>query len=123
MPTILDAAGVSTYSPVLADISDRAGPILHGHSLIAEVRSQQDAWSRPIITQNIAQAAIDGSYFEERAIRTEKWKLILRKFDINPRHRVDELYDMESDPEEKKNLCCSGTQRAAVKELAATLRK
>ena len=120
-PTILDAAGVMSYWPVLAGISGRGGPSIHGRSLLGEIRSGRDAWSRPVVMQNISQGALHGSYFEERALRTERWKLILRKFDAHPTARDDELYDMRGDPEETKNLYASNG--AVVQQLAAMLRK
>ncbi|MBI3697876.1 MAG: sulfatase-like hydrolase/transferase [Acidobacteria bacterium] len=120
-PTILDTAGVTSYSPVLAGISGRGGPSIHGRSLLGEIRAGREAWSRSIVMQNISQRALHDSYFEERAIRTEHWKLILRKFDVHPTARDDELYDMRGDPREMKNLYASN--RAVVQELAAMMRK
>jgi len=71
--------------------------------------------------QNIPQRGIDGSYYDERAIRTERWKLILRKFEVRPELRPGELYDLQADPEENRNLY--GSNRAAVRDLAGALRQ
>ena len=54
--------------------------------------------------ENIPQATIDGSYYQERAVRTARHKLILRKFAAGPEFRAGELYDLESDPGEAVNL-------------------
>lgn len=59
--------------------------------------------------------------YDERALRTERWKLILRKFDVRPELRPGELYDMQADRKEIRNLY--GSQRPVVKELAEILRK
>ena len=77
---------------------------MHGRSLIAEVRSGRDVWTRPVIMENLSQRELQGSQFEERAIRFEQWKLIMRRFDSDPRLRQDELYDLKSDPGETRNV-------------------
>ncbi len=109
MPTIMDAAGL--YGRLDRDYSDR--------SLIADLVGGRDEWNREIVIQNISQKGIDGVLFEERAIRTERWKLILRDFQAWPRMRVDELYDMEDDPGETQNLVSARPD--VVKELAERL--
>jgi arylsulfatase A-like enzyme len=116
MPTVLEACNVSLgQGPPSFNLS----PVLHSRSLIAEVRGDDDRWRRPIILQNIPQKGIDHSYFDERAVRTERWKLILRKFDVRPELRPGELYDLAGDPGETRNLYSShGNQ---VRELAAEL--
>jgi len=114
MPTILEAAHV---------VPTLRGESLHGRSLLADLRAGQDHWRGPVVMQNIPQKGIDGSYYDERALRTEKWKLILRKFDVRPSLRPGELYDMGSDPEEARNLYDSSAHRTTAKELAAGLRK
>ena len=81
----------------------------------------RDEWKREIVIQNIAQRGIDGILFEERALRTERWKLILRDSPARPQKRVDELYDMKNDPGETNNLLSE--RRDIVKELAERLAK
>ena len=111
MPTILHAANV--YGRLGEDYSSR--------SLLPDLQAGRDEWKRTIVIQNISQKGIDGVLFEERALRTERWKLILRKFGARPKMRADELYDMRSDPGEKKNLYAS--RGDVVKRLAAQLRR
>ena len=94
------------------------GPIFPRQSLIERVKGS-DRWTEPMIVENIPQAAIDGSYFDERAVRTEHHKLILRKFDARPDMRAGELYDLRSDREEKRNLWSS--QKETVRQLSRQL--
>jgi arylsulfatase A-like enzyme len=110
MPTILEAARVR---PIVR------GGAIHGRSLLPDLRAGRDRWRSPVVMQNIPQRGIDGSYYDERALRTERWKLILRKFDVRPEIRPGELYDLNADPDENTNLFASN--RATVRELAAAL--
>ena len=123
MPTILDATNVTAFSPVQASITGSGGPPMHGRSLLAEVTPGHDAWTRPLLMQNLSQRALRGSQFEDRAIRYEHWKMILRRFDSDSRLRADELYDLQSDPAETRNLFGYASRRATVRELASMLRK
>jgi len=56
------------------------------------------------VPQNIPEAAIERSRFDERAMRSKRWKLILRDFHDTFGLQKNELYDMETDPLETKNL-------------------
>lgn len=111
MPTIMHAAGL--YGRLDEEYEDR--------SLIPDLLSGKDEWTREIVIQNIAQRGIDGILFEERALRSDRWKLILRDFAPRPDKRVDELYDMENDPAETNNLFAD--RRDVVMELAGRLAK
>lgn len=108
-PTILEAARIRPFPT-------------HGRSLLADLRAGNDRWTRPIVIENVSGKAIGGSLFRERAIRTEKWKLMLRKFDVAA-EPADELYDMERDPGESQNLISRPESRGIVQELMASLRK
>jgi len=107
--TILEAANVRLFPA-------------QGRSLIGAIRSGNDEWDRPIVIENVAGKAIKGFLFRERTIRTKKWKMILRRFDTG-NERADELYDLESDPEETRNVFPMRESQETVQELAALLRK
>jgi arylsulfatase A-like enzyme len=112
MPTILAACGVTATS---------ARSPLHGRDLAAEIRSGRDDWTRPVVLQNIPQRGIDGSYYDERALRERRFKLILRKFDVRPELRPGELYDLETDPGETRNLYADPLHAEIVREMARAL--
>ncbi|MBI3208017.1 MAG: sulfatase-like hydrolase/transferase [Candidatus Solibacter usitatus] len=114
-PTILDACGISLEQGLgNSDLT----PSLHGSSLM-QTMAGPDNWKQPVILQNVPQRAVEGSYFDERAVRTAKYKLILRKFDLRPAFRPGELYDLDSDPGEQVNLYAK--QPRVVADLAKQL--
>ena len=115
MPTILEAAGIRTTFSML----NRTFPQIQGTSLIPRVQSGRDEWRDPVVIENVPQMAIDGGLYDERAIRHERHKLILRKFENRPVLRPGELYDLKSDPGETKNLYSSKAD--ARKSLARSL--
>ncbi len=117
MPTILEAAGVR---PVMGTHPSSTRPFLHGRSLLSLVADGRDRWDRPIVVENLPQAAIDGSFYEERALRNERYKLIVRLFDNRPAIRPGELYDLREDPDETRNLWSE--RPGVVREMAETLR-
>jgi arylsulfatase A-like enzyme len=112
MPTILDAAGV--YGRLGANLSKR--------SLLPHLQSGRDVWRGPLVMQNVSRQKLGGAYFEDRAIRTQSWKLILRKFEAESAGPAAELYDMDVDPAESHNLYASAAHRTTVGELTAQLR-
>jgi arylsulfatase A-like enzyme len=99
-PTILDAVNISLTRGLPGHDET---PRLHESSLFRRL-ADSDTWTDPVIVENIPQSMIDGSFFQERAIRTARHKLILRKFDAGPEFRTGELYDLEADPGEFVNL-------------------
>jgi len=103
MPTILDVCGVSPYSFGKAELSGNT-PEACGRSLADMVRSGRDEWDRPIVIQSMSQTAYHNYYFEERGVRYGRWKLILRRFDAVRALRDDELYDLQTDPSETRNV-------------------
>ncbi|MDA2928976.1 sulfatase-like hydrolase/transferase [Acidobacteria bacterium AH-259-O06] len=109
MPTILEVAGLETPGEV------------EGKSLYQRLLRGEDEWGDPIVIQNITQASFDASEAIERAIRTERWKLILKQIVKRPQERVNELYNMKDDPSESVNLFGSIDHREIVKELAEQL--
>ena len=109
-PTILDVADVSLTRGLPG--YDQT-PTVHLTSLFRTL-SGTDTWTDPVVIENIPQAAIDGSFFEERTIRTVRHKLILRKFDKDPVFREGELYNLESDPAESVNLYSKDPGRSSA---------
>jgi choline-sulfatase len=98
MPSILEAAGL--------ELPQR----LQGHSRLREVKNGKIGWTEPVFLENITQKDVDGKPSIERAVRTERWKLILRD------HPRCELYDLRADPNEHNDLFVR--EPAKVKELA-----
>jgi arylsulfatase A-like enzyme len=81
LPTLLDYLGLASRTPSM--------PRLPGRNYKAFLDGQEARWE-------------DIAYYEyefTRAVRTEKWKYVARYPD-----GVGELYDMESDPNERFNL-------------------
>jgi len=108
-PTILEAANIRPFPN-------------HGRSLLGDIRAGKDEWTRPVVIENVSGKAIGGFLFRERAIRTKRWKMILRKFDAGT-DRADELYDLERDPGETRNQFSLPESQAVIQELAAMPRK
>lgn len=116
MPTILAVAGL----PVPRQVQ--------GRNLLELVRRRRDRWEEPVILQNITQRPRDpgrkpgeGDPVIERAVRTERWKLILRAYSSETEWRMDELYDLERDPGEAQDLFARPESAARVKELSRML--
>ena len=103
-PTILAAANINTKSRIMEIITGRVGAPFHGRNLIAELESGKDNWPTPVFMQNVPEAAIENSWFDERAMRSEEWKLVLRDFTADPRLRSNAFFDMVNDPGESTNL-------------------
>jgi len=51
------------------------------------------------------------TYGIQRSILTEKWRFVYNGFDY------DELYDLEGDPQQMKNLATDPAYQAVIKEL------
>lgn len=93
LPTLLDAAGLSNNMSAV-----------QGRSLLPIVQGDVEA---------IRQAAISGFHGgQDRCIRNETWSLILRPGDM-----PDELYDLENDPREQRNMIME--RRDVAEQLAA----
>lgn len=109
MPTILELAGL----PI--------PPEVEGRSLVGPILRREDEWREPVVIQNVTDPVAADSRALERAIRTQKWKLIIKQVINQPNQWIYELYDMEEDPSEKVNLFGSGKQAAVIRDLAQEL--
>ena len=94
---------------------------LKERSLLADLQAGRDRWRGPLFMMNICQRVYEGAYFEDRAIRTERWKLILRKFEGESTGSPGSLYDVAADPEEGNDLYGSPSHRETVTDLARQL--
>lgn len=82
-PTILEMAGIS------------AGRSFSGQSLVSFLKDEPvDNWR----TESYSQTNGNEIYGIQRAVWNQKWKYVFNTFDY------DELYDLEADPHEIKNL-------------------
>ena len=90
MPTILDWAGLEIPET------------LHGRSLTPLLNGNSVPWRDAHYTQNITRQP----FVDQRAIRTNEWKLILSRPVGGLRNYVGdhELYDLVNDPEEVLNI-------------------
>ena len=121
-PTILAAANINTKSRIMEIITGRTGSPFHGRNVIAEVNSGIDNWPTPVFMQNIPEAAIENSWFDERAMRSERWKLVLRDFSADPRARANAFFDLVNDPGESDNLYYQdGFREQLAQQLALML--
>ncbi len=114
-PTILAAANINTKSRIMEIITGRVGSPFHGRNLIIELKSGNDNWPTPVFMQNIPEAAIENSWFDERAMRSERWKLVLRDFTADPRPRSNAFFDLANDPGESVNLYYKANYRKQLK--------
>jgi arylsulfatase A-like enzyme len=106
-PTLLELAG----APV--------GPHIQGRSLVALLRARPDDWRRSVLIEfytyeNPFPHLMDMDY---RALRTERYKYIHWV-----RHPgLDELYDLEKDPFELRNLAADPSAAALRTQLRSEL--
>jgi arylsulfatase A-like enzyme len=100
LPTALEYLGLGSSTPT--------NPVLPGKSFTAALNGKSIRWGDAIFHE----------YENTRMIRTENWKLTLR-FPKGP----DELYDMQSDPDEQRNLITDATHAAEREKLTKRLQE
>ncbi|HEY2587344.1 MAG TPA: sulfatase-like hydrolase/transferase [Tepidisphaeraceae bacterium] len=100
-PTFLDIAGVKVDRP------------LTGRSLVPFLRGDPAPpdWRDAVFTQSNGNEL----YGIQRSVSTRKWKYVYNGFDY------DELYDLEADPGETKNLASGPKYRDVVREMCRRL--
>src|SRR5262245_49627563 len=98
-PTLLEVAG----APPLANV--------HGRSLLPLLRGDTKGWRTSFLIERFSDKVFprvaDMGY---QAVRTERWKYIRYKELAG----MDEIYDLDSDPYERKNLIHDGAAQGAV---------
>jgi len=102
VPTLLDMAGLECPAS------------LDGHSLKAELERHSPGVDRSVVIGfdrfEISNDSL-GGLFPIRAIRNGKWKLVINLLDS------DELYDLDSDPAELRNLISDSTFESVRDQL------
>jgi uncharacterized sulfatase len=103
--------------PTLAQLAGVKPPAsLQGRSLQPLVANPEAAWDRPALTQVRRGSAAD--QFMGYSLRTEKW----RYTEWDEGKRGVQLYDLNADPSELKNLATDPMHAKTVAELRALLR-
>ena len=92
-------------APTLIELAGgKPGPQIQGKSLLSILKNRKAPWRKAILAEYWAEQAypwlIGMTY---KAIRTDRHKLI-HWVNRDRNHELDELYDLEKDPFELKNL-------------------
>jgi len=109
MPTMLAAAGLKVPERV------------EGISRIPRILKRDTGWKEPVFTQNITQPKLMDGPHHERMVRLREWKLILRKLRNPNAPNMDELYDLNADPGERRNRIAEGATKPKTRELAGLM--
>ncbi len=102
--TMAELAGVA--------VPDR--PIVHGRSFWPLVLGKHQGWRNALYGEYDMH---HGAIARMRMIRTERWKLIVHHEDRG----LDELYDLEADPQEQRNLAHEPQYRETYRQLLSEL--
>ena len=91
-PTLLELAGLSVPE------------VVTGRSLVPWLRGETPAWRDALFTQSNG----NEQYGIQRSITTDRWKYVHNGYDL------DELYDLEYDPHEVRNLAADPAHREVL---------
>ena len=120
VPTGRKVDGIVSFVDMFRTMADVAGVtvpdrlLVHGRSFWPLVTGEARDW------QNDLYGEYDmhhGAIARMRMIRTERWKLVVHHED----RTCDELYDLQADPTETRNLASDPQHRAAYQELLSLL--
>ena len=92
------------FAPTLCELGGSSIPQdqTSGHSLVPFLQDRTpDDWREAIVHMTNG----NETYFTQRTIMTEKWRYVMNWFDY------DELYDLENDPRQLKNLLYEAYQQ------------
>ena len=94
---------------------------MHGRDLTPLLKNEKVPWRKSFLYE--APTSTLGGW-PHRAVRTERWKYI-RTFDPKARRRVafEELYDLQTDSRETKNLAADPAQSDRLKQLRDELQR
>ena len=107
-PTLLDLAGVE----IPAEMQGRSlAPLLKG-----DVANWRKSFLLEYYSDTVMPRLVTMGY---KAVRTEKWKYI-RYVDLEG---MNELYDLETDPYEMKNLIDDPAEQPALEEMKSELER
>ena len=109
-PTLLDLAGMESVIP------------MHGESFVPLLQDNNASWRKAFLAEYYLEkvAAKTPTW---KAVRTDRWKYIhyLIADNQGDPYGYDELYDLEADPNELKNLVNHPEHKTRLKEMKAQL--
>jgi arylsulfatase A-like enzyme len=107
------------FAPTILDMAGAAIPdTMHGKSLVPILTGKQKSLDRPYLYYHYYEFVKDHTVIPHLGIRGERYKLIYF-YTVNEW----ELYDLEKDPKEQKNLIHSSKHQSLITQLKKELQK
>jgi N-acetylglucosamine-6-sulfatase len=111
-------------APTLIELAGgKPGPQIQGRSLVPLLKNRKTTWRKAVLAEYWAEQAypwlIGMTY---KAIRTDRYKLI-HWVNRGRAGELDELYDLDRDPYELRNLIASRAHAAVREKLRKALRR
>ena len=111
-------------APTLIELAGgKPGPQIQGKSLLGLFNKKKKPWRKAVLAEYWAEQAypwLVGMGY--KAVRTERYKLI-HWVNRGTAGELDELYDLEKDPWELKNLIASRAHAAVREKLTKELKR
>lgn len=101
-PTMLDVGGVSKPEG------------MQGESLLPLLGNPAAAWRKDWFYEHTYAGTPDNPIAKSEGVRSERWKYIRW---LDPKPNVEELFDLENDPDELKNLVADPAHRTTLEDL------